>query len=527
LFTRTAVGADGGPEIAKAPAGLSTGEALRLGEAMYRKGVLPSGEPLTGFVQGDIEVKGQMLTCTNCHMRSGLGSYEGGVATLPTNGAKLYSPLRTGFDLPGTSMGTRPLKAPRPAYTDQTLAKAMWEGIDPAGRVLSETMPRYVMNDRDMEIMIFYLKNLSSTFSPGVSSEGIRLATIVSEGLKPEDRESMIGPMMSFVRRFPLKLTLDVWELKGPQETWKEQLEKQYQQQPVFALVGGMVTGSWRPIHEFCEKSLIPSIYPITDLPVVSDSDWYTLYFSKGYYQEGEAAAKYLEHGLELPPDKQIVQVFRETDEGKALVQGFTDFWKKLEKQPVIDKVIPANETTGVDFWKRLAAAHPDAVLLLWLGPEDFAGIESLGEVEKKPFMAFASSTMLDETFLIIPDKIRSFTYVTYPYGLPEERKTALKAIDQFSRSRDIHPTNKTISGKVFSLTSLLSQALGGMKNNRYRDNLLDLFDMMEDQEGYSVRYPRLSFGPGQRYGSKGCYIVTLGEGPQPQLIKKSEWVIF
>ena len=527
LFIQPAVGAEGKPEVAKPPAGLSTEEALRLGEAMYRKGVLPSGEPMTGFVQGDIEVKGQMLTCANCHMRSGLGSFEGQVNTLPTNGDKLYIPLRTGYDLPGTSMGRRPLDFPRPAYTDEALATALGQGIDPTGRVLLETMPRYVLNDREMEIMIFYLKNLSSTYSPGATQEELRLATVVSEGVKPEDRKSMLEPMMSFVKRYPRKVTLDVWELKGPRETWQEQLAHYYQQQPVFLLLGGMVTGSWSPIHEFCEKNRIPSIFPITDLPVISENDWYTLYFSKGYYQEGEAAAKYLGRGLEPPLDKPIVQVFRENDEGKALSQGFTDSWQKLGTTPLINKTIAANETIGVDFWKNLSAAHRDAVLLLWLGSEDLAGVESLSELQEKPFMVIVSSTMYGKPLSSLPDKIRGFTYITYPYGLPEEREMVLASVDRFYRSRNIHPANKAISMKVYSYFHLFSQAFNGMKNNRYRDFFLDLLDMLEDQVGYSVMYPRLSFGPGQRYASKGCYIVTLTEGPEPKLIKKTDWIIF
>ena len=531
LFAHPAVAADGGPEIVAPPAGLSTEEALRLGEAMYRKGMLPSGEPMTALVQGDIEVKGDVLTCSNCHMQSGLGSYEGGVTTLPTNGAKLYAPLRTGYDLPSTSMGIRPLKAPRPAYTDESLARALRIGVDAAGRRMSETMPRYILDDREMGIMIFYLKNLSSTYSPGATRDLIKLATVVSEGVKPEDRKSMLEPMMSFIKMFPWKLSLDVWELKGPQDTWKGQLEKYYQQKPVFALAGGMVKGSWLPMHEFCQKNSIPCIFPITDLPVISENDWYTLYFSKGYYQEGETAAKYLANVLELSPEKQpikqIIQVFREKDEGKAVSQGFADSWKKFGSTPLINKTVSANETTGVDYWKRLSALHPDAVLLLWLGPEDLAGIESLGELREKPFMVFVSSTMLGEALTSLPDKIRNFRYITYPYGLPEERAQVRAAVDQFWLSRNVHPTNKTISAKVYSLISLLSQDLGGLKNNRYRDYFLDLFDMMEDQTGSSVMYPRLSFGPGQRYASKGCYIVTLTEGPQPKIIRKSEWVIY
>jgi hypothetical protein len=38
--------------------------------------------------------------------------------------------------------------------------------------------------------------------------------------------------------------------------------------------------------------------------------------------------------------------------------------------------------------------------------------------------------------------------------------------------------------------------------------------------------YLRLSFGPGQRYASKGCFIMQVGPGASPALIRKSEWVI-
>jgi len=48
----------------------------------------------------------------------------------------------------------------------------------------------------------------------------------------------------------------------------------------------------------------------------------------------------------------------------------------------------------------------------------------------------------------------------------------------------------------------------------------------MHDQDYAIATFPRLTFGPGQRYASKGCYIVQLGKGEQQELIKKSEWII-
>jgi hypothetical protein len=61
---------------------------------------------------------------------------------------------------------------------------------------------------------------------------------------------------------------------------------------------------------------------------------------------------------------------------------------------------------------------------------------------------------------------------------------------------------------------------------NLYRDRLLELFDMMGDQYYNIALYPRFSFGQGQRYASKGCYIVQLTEMPEPALVKRSDWVI-
>ena len=98
------------------------------------------------------------------------------------------------------------------------------------------------------------------------------------------------------------KLSIVRWDLKGPPETWRGQLEEYNRKEPVFALLGGMTNGEWRPVHDFSEEHHIPCILPITDFPVISETDWYTLYFSKGLYQEGEAAARYLAKIGSTPP---------------------------------------------------------------------------------------------------------------------------------------------------------------------------------------------------------------------------------
>jgi ABC-type branched-subunit amino acid transport system substrate-binding protein len=519
-------------------------ETLRLGEAMYRRGVLPSGQPMKAYVQGDIQLSGEMTTCANCHRRSGLGSLEGTVLTPPTNGARLYAPLQGIADIPGPTMKSSMFKnPPRPAYTDASLANALRNGIDPTGRRLNETMPRYRLDDKAMGIMILYLKSLSAENSPGVTGDEIRFATIVGGDVAPREKEAWLLPLEAFFReewndRLPVitrmaagrpyrKAGLDVWELKGPPASWGGQLEALYRQKPVFALLGGLASGSWAPVHQFCERNAIPCILPLTDLPVVSATDWYTLYYSKGFYQEGEAAAKFLTRVFTLAPDKPVVQLFRDEERGRALARGFADTWKRLGKAPLKERVLPAAGTIGEHFWRDVVRQYPNAVLLAWLDPADLAGIGALTEPGKSPSTLFVSATMLGSRFTPLPDKVRDFTFITWPTRLPGDEEYSRLIVANWLKNRKVPVADMSISAGAYVLTRLLSNALLDMGGDYYRDFFLELLENEIDQASTSVTYPLLSFGPGQRYASKGCYVVTITKGQSPKVIRQSDWVIY
>ena len=367
--------------------GLSREETLRLGERIYRDGILPSGEPLTAVVQGDIPVEGSMFSCVSCHLRAGLGSFEGGVLTPPTNGNILYKPWdsrRETARLRKGSMGgseelwkrswyylSRFGEFPsRPAYTDETLADALREGADPEGRDFIGVMPRYPFGDRDMAILIEYLKSLSKDPSPGVTETTVRFATVVTEEVSGVERDGMLRPLEWSLQSYNARarrdagkrkgpageggspriaadpdfrqMSLALWELRGSPETWRVQLEEYYRKEPVFALLGGITTREWRPIHEFCEENAIPCLFPITDLPVVPSNGWYTLYFSKGFYQEGETAAHHLARTEDPDPGRTVVQVYPDTPGGKAFAAGFRDAWSESGRLPLVDKALPA-----------------------------------------------------------------------------------------------------------------------------------------------------------------------------------------
>jgi hypothetical protein len=69
-----------------------------------------------------------------------------------------------------------------------------------------------------------------------------------------------------------------------------------------------------------------------------------------------------------------------------------------------------------------------------------------------------------------------------------------------------------------------LAEVMPRLERNFYRDNLLDAFGMLMDDE--ETDYERLSFGPGQRFASKGCYVVQMPKGRLHGFLKQSDWVI-
>ncbi|MDA8099760.1 MAG: hypothetical protein M0042_09045 [Nitrospiraceae bacterium] len=521
--------------------GVSRDEALRLGEGMYRDGILPSGKPMQAVVKGDIPVESR-FTCANCHQRSGFGSMEGTIKTAPIDGTRLYAPVAKFRRMPlrgARQQDASPDQLLRPAYTDETLAFAMRTGIDPGGRQMNTVMPVYDLSDRDMAILVFYLKNLSVGTEPGVTDREIRFATIVSDDVAPADREAMLGSLAQFIEKWRVPKNVErmvraqtylqegaaretrtpvlaLWELKGPAEGWGAQLDAYYRKEPVFALLGGITGSTWTPIHRFCEEHRIPAIYPVTDHPVISETDWYTLYLSKGLQQEGEAAARYLHGRGDLAPDATILQIHRGDPSGLALARSFGEQWISLGHRPPEVLVLGPSEKLS-EARKGTAGKTGPLVLLLWTAGKDIPSL-STDAAGIKPEMIFLSSSLAGERLYDLAEALRPRAFITYPLALPRAQPGS-KVSPARSRQEDIRE-------RMFALFQTINYPLSQLRTFVYRDYFLELIEKSADITETTVS-PRLSFGTGQRYASKGCYIVQLSSGPTPTLVKQSEWMHF
>lgn len=537
------------------PTDLSNSEIMRLGERMYRQGILPSGKVMETFIRGDVAVDSSAFSCSSCHLRAGLGSFEGGVVTPPTTGNKLYKPYRRPpsfgdvADRAGRYIYAKTV-VERPPYTRETLATAMRFGTDPTGQVFNDVMPRYPLTDRDMSILISYLEALSSKPSPGASSKLFKFATIITDDVSQEDRKALLLPLQSFIAqknqqvgmfedfvkfgysptidmKFAFRsASLDIWELKGPPDSWPGQLSAYYNANPVFAVLGGISNRDWKPIHEFCEAQRLPCLFPITDFPVVSETDWYTFYFNKGYYQEGEAVARYLNRLETISTETPVLQIVQDSPVGKALAAGFGKVWNECERQEVTTLTLSPQQLLDQTSMNKLLTKHKPEVLILWTDAELLPNLPELAAKLPAKGMVFVSSGFLGKKTATIAESVREKVYITYPYRLTPYVGSKVGGFDAkipiLPSSKDFG-NRRITSRSIAMLQQTTLQGLNLIYDNLYRDHLLDIISMQMDVT--VLDYERFSFGPGQRYVSKGCYIIQLGPGLDPPLLQRSDWV--
>jgi hypothetical protein len=351
-----------------------------------------------------------------------------------------------------------------------------------------------------------------------------------------DPRKARMAEAMLISREAAYKqISLSRWILQGPQGTWRAQLDEYYRKEPVFALVGGISGGSWQPIHQFSEEQRIPCLLPLTDYPAITDRDWYTLYFSKGLYQEGEAAARYLHNQRrESAAGATVLQLVRSAKVEQTVATGFTQTWQEMGNQPAITILIDEQQPLSGERLKALLAKHQPQELLLWGNAADLAALDSLADSPVRPQMVLVAAGSLGPALATLPERARAYTYITYPWRLPQDEKAYTAYAEPMIKAMQVRDERQQIIVKqAYAINQVLSLALMELKGNYTRDSLLDVIGMGMNSGGMGVQmeqtfpiYERLSFGPGQRYASKGCYIVQLSKGEKPELIKRSDWVI-
>jgi hypothetical protein len=521
------------------------GDPGDVGEAIYRRGVLASGAPLEATRTAGGSMAGAAAACVNCHQRSGFGGREGRSAVPPITGRYLSRPLPKDGDDRDIPY-VEGMRGNREPYTDELLARAIREGLDPEGNRLSYLMPNYGLGDRDMAALIAYLKRLDQPRVPGVTDSTLHFATIITPDADPAKRAGVLDVMKQFfadrnVRQMTpapnlrtsgktaysrtmfmvhRRWELHVWELTGPESTWQQQLEERLAREPVFAVLSGLGGRSWAPVHAFCERAGVPCLFPNIELPVDNENDFYPVYFSKGVLLEAGLMAKAMLDTAPAAAPKSVAQIYRAGDVGEAAAAALADALRS-RSVVVVSHVLPRVAANG-DVAQTLRRASGADALVLWLRPQDLAALGAAPAAAA----VYASGLLGGLERAPVPPLWRDRTRLTYPFDLPERRRVRIDFALGWFAARHIPVVAEQVQADTYLALGLASEVLKHMVDAFSRDYLVERMVSEIEHRIVTGYYPRLALATGQRFASKGGYLVRWSGPTGTRIVPDGDWII-
>ncbi|MBN0987530.1 c-type cytochrome [Amphritea pacifica] len=491
------------------------------GRSLFMTGQPSDGSSISVLSQGQ-SLPGELFACANCHRHSGLGTSEGGYQVPDITGPTLFAPIE---------VKQRELYAERtegfytrPAYTRDTLRMAITQGISSTGKTLSKVMPRYQLNDAQTDALINYLNTLDYSAPPGVSADNLQLATIITDDVSAEEKQALLSTLNQFVKeknaqtRHEVRRVkyspwhkdwqydnyrhweLNLWELRGDPSTWFAQLQQYYDTNPVFAVVGGTGHQRWEPVSAFCEAQALPCLFPNTDLPPDTPGH-YSIYFSAGMNLEARRVIYLLKKHSRY---NKVIQVtgedVRSTVAAETLARKVTSL-----SAPTVSETLSLSEYLNNP---SLTSENSASTLyILWLtGPE-------LKKLSAHSGLADAtvilSSTLLNRQLDQIPGWLSEQSWLLHPYSLPGSTSQRIRS-KTWLYARGIATPYERLQSNTYLALSVLTESMMHIRSNFSQDYLIERIEHMLENSPETSVYQRLSLAPGQRFASKGCYLIPL-----------------
>ncbi len=114
---------------------------------------------------------------------------------------------------------------------------------------------------------------------------------------------------------------------------------------------------------------------------------------------------------------------------------------------------------------------------------------------------------------------------MAYAVDLPGQRVVRVDYALSWFRIRRIPIVAQRVQTDTYLACGLLSETLSHMVDAFVRDYLIERVDMALDHRALTGYYPRLTLAPGQRFASKGGYIVRFASADGQKVVAVSDWM--
>jgi hypothetical protein len=367
-------------------------------------------------------------------------------------------------------------------------------------------MPRYALSDHELQVLAAYLRTLSREWSPGVSGDEIRFATVIAPDVRPERRKAFLDTLTTAVNQINVSLAaglrkkipiderrlhtrrawaLDVWELSGPSSTWSAQLDRWQAQRPVFAILSGLAGDEWQPVHDFCERARVGCWFPSVELvPAGAEQGRYSLYFSRGVALEAEVVARRV-----TVVEGRVVQLVASDPVARgaaaAMQRALAARVDETGPRPAMN--IAWQPAVAPVVAEAIATLGEQDCLVLWLRPQD---LSALGALPPTAARVFLSATLAGDEAAALPPAWRRRATLLQPLEQSRLRAANLERFDAWLSASKQLPVDRRMQSEVYFAVRFLMVTVRGMLNNLHTDYLIEraettlsMFEAMQVQD--------------------------------------------
>lgn len=478
----------GGPAMALE---LTAQEAA--GKRLYREGISDSGAQVSARVgAADISVPGSVLPCANCHGQDGAGKPEGGVRPPPLSWQRL-----------ALGSGTRQANGREyPAYSEASLARAIQQGLDPAGNRLDPAMPRFALALADQRNLTAYLKRLSDDRDPGVTGDTLRLGTLLpGSGELAQAARVVEGVLRGCIERINAEggihgrqLQLVVLDPGPDRASAQRALERLLGPEQVFALVMPMAPALAGTLAAQLDAAGVPAIAVLNQEPYSRQ----VFEPMPGLREQLLSLADYAEASLQARAGATSI-VYADATQAPLARQLQAQLkergWAQVQVQAFEGE---APEASAVFFLGAASAFRQLTGALLAAG--------------RTPYLLAASGQVAGE-LVELPEQWSRRVFLAYPFVPGDWTAAGRTALTAVRERQGLDGRQALQQVGAWCAMVLLEEGLKRAGRDVSRGGLVTALEGLHDvQTGLT---PPLSFGPGRRQGMAGAHVVTL-ELPGP-----------
>ena len=480
------------------------GPAERAGKKIYLEGESPSGGEIAVRIGRDPSpLPGSVAACGTCHGTDGLGRPEGGA--LPTD--VTWSQLAKGYG------HSHPNGRKHQAYDARSLARALREGIDPAGNVLDPVMPRYAMSDADMASLIAYLKAVERDLDAGIAKGSVRVGVALPLKGKLADvgsgmRKLLAARVDELNRRGGLngrKLVLVVQGFDSDAGDGLDAVRRLVLQDRVFLLLSGFFPAAEGEVAAFAEAEKVPLVGPFTLFARNPESvNPWVFHLMGGLREQARVLASYISRDLGIEPA--LVAIVHPEDE-RAADAAAAARAQLGPKGGQAETVAYSGSLPDPTLVTRLRERGIRAVLFLGSDTELAAFAAAADAAGFAPYL-LASGTLAARAAARSPASFQGRILLAYPSIPSDESEGAARDLARLRSQARITDHNRASQVAAYVAFEVLVEGMRRTGRNLSRERLVAALEGLYDFESGLLR--PLRYGPNRRVGTLGGHVISV-----------------